>query len=361
MKKFSMWLFAAVMAVVLPFSLTSCGGEEPGGGGDGGDDGNKPDDVKKETVSFLQGGYFGDVAGNGTAVYLLAFGTGDITMSAEGPVGNKGDYISLQIFSTETGTMFPEVGEYKSAGTYMAGSILPGNLFNQDGQESVVGSYVYVFEGGQAVDYKLIKVANMTLTGGAANATVEFNVVFADGSKAAYSFKGAMPVTSEVRDPYELESESVVTVEETIGNVSLSSRDYPDYGLRSVYIEMMGADFEANLELYANLEGSINGTYSIDDTKTLGSCLASQGVEGDQAYPSFAYYFDDEHYVVDAWFFVEGTVTISDESIVVNATSAKGSTVKVTYNGEWSVVASASMPSKRMSIPNVPKFVPYVK
>ena len=123
-------------------------------------------------------------------------------------------------------------------------------------------------------------------------------------------------------------------------SVTLDESYFEEYG--DVYVDAENADNQViSLDItdYGYADGVFTpGTYEINDTYEDGTVYAGYYYidEEDEEYqfivPSFAGVLDNEDYVDKVWYIVSGTVTISDDVIVVDAVNSLGKSVTATIH-----------------------------
>ncbi len=330
MKKMSMWLYAMVFALVLPFSLISCGGDEP-------DKGKEEDKGETIAMDYLYGDYQGDAVGTGSAAYMLEFSTGDLFIG-QNTMEGSGEYI-IVAFTSDKHDLFPAEGTYTTDKTM-------GEPFwimqGSDTQQGPNPSSIYNVVDGQVEGYSLITDCEMTISGNAANAKVSLTLVNEEGKKVTYTYSGELPIVDN--GPYSIESDATVNETKTMTSALVSAT--PAQGYRQVDIELRENDFIAFLSLFVAESGSITGTYPITKEYDLGVCAASQGVYGASVTPSICGTLGSDGGLADVWFLAGGEVVVADDKITVNATSVKGSKFNLTYNGTWTLEGGAFVPQK---------------
>lgn len=155
-----------------------------------------------------------------------------------------------------------------------------------------------------------------------------------------YTFNVQAPVEIAPAYTYDWEPDVTTTIDFTA--TKLSTEDAIEDG--GVYYIILDCE-EHELILEYNTEALTGGkipagTYNIDSTYGEGTFSASIGGDDNYDYGCFlATGFDEEGYYSMTYYLVSGTVTVSYAedgamTVVVNATSAKGSTIKATYVGK---------------------------
>lgn len=206
----------------------------------------------------------------------------------------------------------------------------------------VYGDYTYVAELS-ATDTAFFAAvdADFTVTVAADNTiTVAGTILFQSEEDATdipeYTF--TMTADGSTAGGMEYDSEDEDYVENFLNYDIVIEEDYQGqhynyielYGV--VYVEASNAN-DATILMEFNVgkdaEGLTLGTYTINDTEAVGTVTASPGVQNNSVYPSYAGYVDDEGYLtVPLWFMEEGTVTVTNGSIVVNAKNSYGRTIR---------------------------------
>lgn len=135
-------------------------------------------------------------------------------------------------------------------------------------------------------------------------------------------------------NPYEDEPEEQSTMNFTATNIDATYTTYAEYSMSEGFFTI--SDSEKAIDLYLSLamNADYKGSFPINDTYMNNTILASDGFQYDEPQPSCMYNIGaGETKVAPYYFFASGTVTITENSITINATSHFGSTINATYNG----------------------------
>ena len=205
-------------------------------------------------------------------------------------------------------------------GTY---SILDGTI---DGNSSYVIFTEEDFDMFEAMDLAIEKVTEGYKISG--SATGFFN-------DYTFEYKGELAMVSPYS--YDWEPDEVTTINYTATDYTVSNYA-EDYGIAYFFLD--NAEYSLCLEYNTStFKGNSlpAGTYNIDYTGNEGTFTASVGGDDEYDYGSYiAAGFDEDGYYSYAYYLISGTVTVSydDEgamTIAVNATTAKGSMVNISY------------------------------
>ena len=137
-------------------------------------------------------------------------------------------------------------------------------------------------------------------------------------------------------------------------NLTMTTAQYEDYTVSLVLADNEVVDYADNWAEFYFIADAFDtkipaGTYPINDTRALGTFMASPGGDDDSDIPCYLGVPADEEGYYDPYYMVSGTVTVSENgSIAVNATSYYGSTLIITYTVqeqgiEHTAVKSAGM------------------
>ena len=205
-------------------------------------------------------------------------------------------------------------------------------------------SYVVIYDYEADDDTELsVTDGKVTITDNNGTITLVGELLASDGNLYTVNYTGSYGVYEE--DPYSYEPDDVVTINENFATFEIDS-NYIDYGTLDYYFN--GEKGFAYLEFNTTTLPADNdmplpvGTYKIDDSGSANTFSASAGYNSayEADVPSFyGVYTDDGESYEDTYYFVDGTVTVTKKdgvyTIVVNATSFKGSTFTGTYTYEY--------------------------
>ncbi|MBR1808896.1 MAG: hypothetical protein IJ776_05880 [Paludibacteraceae bacterium] len=183
--------------------------------------------------------------------------------------------------------------------------------------------------------------ANVTVSTKDGLITIAGSILTEDNALYTVNYTGVYGIYEA--DPYQYEPDEVTTITEEASEMELDT-SYLDYNVIEMILYTDNGFFDLAYVASAapeNLEMPLAvGTYNItDEPEAEGDFLASEGYDGEYDAPSFyGIWSGDEGYYDETYYLVGGTVTVAINgniyTITVNATSAKGSTVNVTYTYE---------------------------
>ncbi len=376
MRKLILFIHASLIAL----ALISCGGNEP--------DVNKDPDDGKDTVvtdaseaRLYKCDYYGDSYGNGGENFVISFLTEDLY--AQGAVlQGAGSWVTLNINAKSHVDWYPATGEYKfvdNSETIPVGTAMAG--FEVDlGVGSGMEPGAYIFSGGTyarrfkengSQDIVYVVDGSVVVKGSRMNAEIIMDLVYNDGTNAKYLFKGAIEDVDDCTDlgggeggeggddilggiggDYSYEPDQPAIFEKEFTSINMKNYgDYYENGATTYYFTLRNDDhsFGGHVVFFADANStSPVGTYEINTSGNVGSCQASPGGDESYDYPSFIYTDIIESGYTTAFYLRSGTLTITENSIEINAMTKKGSAVKLTYSGD--VVADPV--STSMAIPH---------
>lgn len=214
--------------------------------------------------------------------------------------------------------------------------------------ESIDADYSGAYGAG-ATDPASAVEATLTISTSGETITMSGTMLSEDNIYYTFSYTGGYGVIEIEDDSYMYEPDEVIEIDEEFSELKADTDYVEDYGTLDiylykdesfVYLEYITSEVpeDLNMPLAA-------GEYMIDDSGAAGTFSASAGWSSTYEYdfPSFYGIYDEggaaEGYYEDTYYFVDGKVTVTKEdgiyTIVVNATSAKGSTFTGTYTYEY--------------------------
>ncbi len=337
MKKIFYGFMAVVMAVVMSFGFVSCGND------------NKPD--KGEKATLLRAFYWGDYYKNQGENFMIYFCSGTVELDEEEIAVGSGYWICVDLNATGKEGLFPANAKYPVSvdQTPDTGFIAPGYA---DPAMVVYGTYVMNLVDGLPVDTFYVVDGYLDVKGSADDAKFELSFVLDNGDKLLFNSEGATEVIDMSEDggtggggfvpDYSDERDEVKNVDIAISAVQVE--DYGDYYMnntKNYTLQFINADetWGGNVEFFANVDAnSPVGTYKVDMTYAEGTVLESAGEEYD--IPSYIYGDISDQSYGSVYYIVDGTMTVTENTITFNFTTAKGSTFKATYEGVIDVLST---------------------
>ena len=212
--------------------------------------------------------------------------------------------------------------------------------------ESLDPEYTYVVLGALTGDGDEVTAleANLKITTNGDQITLEGNILGDNNVNYTFSFTGAYGIYNP--DPYQYEPDEATTINETSVELDYYGDYISEYGYAEIYLYTENGFFDLAYVASAAAENTEMplevGTYEFTNVPQKdGDFIASEGYDADYEYdyPSFyGVYSDDEGHYDDTYYLASGTVTVAINgnlyTITVDAISAKGSKVKVTYTYE---------------------------
>ncbi|MCQ2342614.1 MAG: hypothetical protein MJZ75_03865 [Paludibacteraceae bacterium] len=246
-------------------------------------------------------------------------------------VNPDGTYnLQLDLFDGATWLPYMVVFIYPSSDTDISGT------YNADNENvGIESSYFYFGEGDDDYDYMGDDFTmTITKTGSTYSVSGSFTSFF---DEIAYTFSANnIELVAEDAYNFDFEPDEVITINYTPTSYELDDSDFDTYGVLYAYLD--GSEYQMVLEF--NVDNEIAqipaGVYPIDATYAPNTVTASPGGDDMYDYGSYIMTDIDEEGYGAAYYLVSGTVTVSYDqdgamTIAVAATTAKGSTVDVTY------------------------------
>lgn len=108
---------------------------------------------------------------------------------------------------------------------------------------------------------------------------------------------------------------------------------FAEYGVVDLYITAADGGSALYLEFYPTANDIPNGSYPINGTYEAPSVFASLGYSAEYQMDIPSYYAEIEgQYYGDTWYFVSGTVTVSDNQIIIAAKNSYDKDINITVN-----------------------------
>lgn len=320
MKKYISLLFFFVS--LLSVALVSCG-DQPDVPDDGDNDKDTtavtpPVDFEKVTAEdyTVKCAYFGEV--DGAHKFAISIQNRDVLQLFGQIIGGSGDIYSLEIYSTSQKEMIPELTRYEIGGTkapYMAKGT--GNS----------GSAVLVVDEEKAPQgtSTAVKSGSITIAKEGADYRLDIDIKLADGTSRAISYTGAMepvdagPYSKEDAEVTQFEFQDAQFEQSNIGQQVNQNTDVISFSI-----------FSSNGEgeiwiLVPKGETNLAHEYKFSSSGEPWTAYASPGEVNGVPHPSYV------AQVIKLYFLTGGTLTIdASGSVSVDATTAKGSTFKMT-------------------------------
>lgn len=323
-KLFRNAIFAAAAAVV----VASCNNQTPEPTPE-----PTPDPVTPvETVALYSAGYWGDYYETGTENFYFIFLSDEAMVGSTG-VEAAGTVYFLDIVSATQTNLFPASGTY----TFDANSSGTANTF------TAVSSSISVYDDDLNETEVLFTAGTVTISTSAAGYLIEATVTGDDGKEYKFRYDG--PVAASDNTPYGSEPETVSTLNLTM--TSFTGTNYEDYyslGTDDIEIVLESATSGAAIECFGPLGSTTlpTGSYSFARTGAEYTILSSTGYNSQYGYmtPSYVVTDDGSYY-----FLQSGTMTVTASGLTLNATSAKGSTINISYSGAMDLSSAAGAPS----------------
>lgn len=132
---------------------------------------------------------------------------------------------------------------------------------------------------------------------------------------------------------YDTDKDLTATFTEGVDEFEWDTDYFASYGVVDLYITAADGGSALYLEFYPTADDVPNGTYPIDGTYEAPSVFASLGYSAEYQMDIPSYYAEIEgQYYGDTWYFVSGTVTVSDNQIIIAAKNSLNKNVNITVN-----------------------------
>ena len=324
-------------------------------GGGSTDDGNKDKENATQLVEVYDAYYSHELVQGVSNDYWMSFFTTEIDKEEGYPKGSC-EFVVFEFFPTTIENGFP-VGNYFFAEEPQDGYAWAGWEYEEYWAQ---GSFVYLMEDGEVFEVKYMVSGEVEVTGTASNAEVFADVVFDDGSKATYYYKGKLKFedydvetgggTGSGNGGYTFDYEPTDAGEYDVTFdycQVYNNGDFYSTGSDFISLYLNGEEWMAVYDLFAPLGSGedIYGTYTIEDGKYDGwyGVPSSGGTEEGDTPSFFGTDFTGDGYYMTAYYVVSGTVVIAEDGVTIDATTYYGSKIKASYVGDVSVIADAQV------------------
>ena len=297
--------------------------------------------------------------------FWMSFLTEDVEISADGyNIYGTGEFVYFEIFPEIVEKNFP-VGKFILKEDIEDGYAWAGAEGEDGGYVISQGCFVYVVEDGDVVDAKYMVSGYVEVSGTASNAEVFADVVFDDGSKATYYYKGKLrfeDYDAETGDgtgsgnggyTFDYEPTDAGEFDVTFDYCQVyNNGDFYSTGSDFVTLYLNGAEWMAVYDLFAPLGSGedVYGTYTIVDGKYDEWCgvPSSGGTEEGDTPSFFGTDFTGDGYYMTAYYVVSGTVVIAEDGVTIDATTYYGSKIKASYVGDVNVMTEDTQVARPM-------------
>ena len=287
--------------------------------------------------------------------YWMSFFTTEIDKEEGYPKGSC-EFVVFEFFPTTIENGFP-VGNYFFAEEPQDGYAWAGWEYEEYWAQ---GSFVYLMEDGEVFEVKYMVSGEVEVIGTGSNAEVFADVVFDDGSKATYYYKGKLKFEDYDAETgggtgsgnggytFDYEPTDAGEYDVTFDYCQVyNNGDFYSTGSDFISLYLNGEEWMAVYDLFAPLGSGedIYGTYTIEDGKYDGwyGVPSSGGTEEGDTPSFFGTDFTGDGYYMTAYYVVSGTVVIAEDGVTIDATTYYGSKIKASYVGDVSVIADAQV------------------
>ena len=337
-------------------------------GGGSTDDGNKDKENATQLVEVYDAYYSHKVVEGVSNDFWMSFLTDDVEISADGyKIYGTGEFVYFEVFPKTVTNNFP-VGKFILQADPKDDYAWAGSKYDMGldyGYEEGVyvisqGCFAYIIEDDEVVDTKYMLSGYVEVTGTASNAEVFADVVFDDGSKATYYYKGKLKFEDYDAETgggtgsgnggytFDYEPTDAGEYDVTFDYCQVyNNGDFYSTGSDFISLYLNGEEWMAVYDLFAPLGSGedIYGTYTIEDGKYDGwyGVPSSGGTEEGDTPSFFGTDFTGDGYYMTAYYVVSGTVVIAEDGVTIDATTYYGSKIKASYVGDVSVIADAQV------------------
>lgn len=329
------------------------------------DDSEKNKENATQLVEVYDAYYSHKVVEGVSNDFWMSFLTEDVEISADGyNIYGTGEFVYFEIFPEIVEKNFP-VGKFILKEDIEDGYAWAGAEGEDGGYVISQGCFVYVVEDGDVVDAKYMVYGYVEVSGTASNAEVFADVVFDDGSKATYYYKGKLrfeDYDAETGDgtgsgnggyTFDYEPTDAGEFDVTFDYCQVyNNGDFYSTGSDFVTLYLNGAEWMAVYDLFAPLGSGedIYGTYTIEDGKYDGwyGVPSSGGTEEGDTPSFFGTDFTGDGYYMTAYYVVSGTVVIAEDGVTIDATTYYGSKIKASYVGDVNVMTEDTQVARPM-------------
>lgn len=307
-------------------------------------------DSKPESynVTFYKASYLGSADYNANS-YELSFRVGNVEWDGVSYT-NDGTLVHLQLVSPSGTKDMPAAGTYAVVASCdgSANQALAGKLDNS----SYTGTFVTTVTNGTPAVEPIVE-GTVVVSGTKDAARVELQITDAEGKEVVYVYSGAIACEDlsgegeeggEDTGDYQYEPNEVSTFDITCNEVIQFYDLGNDTEVGARRYQLVLYDGNTNrvwIEFYANPDGTMPvGEYPLSKTWKEGAAAASHGFENGFDTGCFVNtdFVKSTNYFKISYYLVSGKLVVKENSVSLNAKSKKGSTFKVAYSGELSVV-----------------------
>ena len=329
------------------------------------DDSEKNKENATQLVEVYDAYYSRKVVEGVSNDFWMSFLTEDVEISADGyNIYGTGEFVYFEIFPEIVEKNFP-VGKFILKEDIEDGYAWAGAEGEDGGYVISQGCFVYVVEDGDVVDAKYMVSGYVEVSGTASDAEVFADVVFDDGSKATYYYKGKLRFedfdagigggSGGGNGGYTFDCEPMEASEfdVTFDYCQVyNNGDFYSTGSDFVTLYLNGAEWMAVYDLFAPLGSGedVYGTYTIVDGKYDEWCgvPSSGGTEEGDTPSFFGTDFTGDGYYMTAYYVVSGTVVIAEDGVTIDATTYYGSKIKASYAGDVNVMTDDTQVARPM-------------
>ena len=329
------------------------------------DDSEKNKENATQLVEVYDAYYSHKVVEGVSNDFWMSFLTEDVEISADGyNIYGTGEFVYFEIFPEIVEKNFP-VGKFILKEDIEDGYAWAGAEGEDGGYVISQGCFVYVVEDGDVVDAKYMVSGYVEVSGTASNAEVFADVVFDDGSKATYYYKGKLRFEDYDAETgggtgsgnggytFDYEPTDAGEFDVTFDYCQVyNNGDFYSTGSDFVTLYLNGAEWMTVYDLFAPLGSGedVYGTYTIVDGKYDEWCgvPSSGGTEEGDTPSFFGTDFTGDGYYMTAYYVVSGTVVIAEDGVTIDATTYYGSKIKASYVGDVNVMTEDTQVARPM-------------
>ena len=326
------------------------------------DDSEKNKENATQLVEVYDAYYSHKVVEGVSNDFWMSFFTTEIDKEEGYPKGSC-EFVVFEFFPAAIENGFP-IGNYSFAEEPQDGYAWVGWEYEEYWAQ---GSFVYFMEDGEVFEVKYMVSGEVEIIGTGSNAEVFADVVFDDGSKATYYYKGKLRFEDFDAGiggssgggnggyTFDYEPTDAGEFDVTFDYCQVyNNGDFYSTGSDFVTLYLNGAEWMAVYDLFAPLGSGedVYGTYTIVDGKYDEWCgvPSSGGTEEGDTPSFFGTDFTGDGYYMTAYYVVSGTVVIAEDGVTIDATTYYGSKIKASYVGDVSVIADAQVARPMQSV-----------
>lgn len=347
MKKTFRNFFAAMsVLMVAAFAFTSCNdGTNP-------DDPDKDKDKESKVEYNAIGGNFG-ADENGIYEIIIELDDKNVTIDDQGNItGGNGNIISMYFVASACDeNLFPAKGKYEVKEATQTLPTPPALLAGLDQQGQIGGSLVAVVEDGVATTKKVLS-GSIDFSASGTEVSISGTLKLEDGTDVKVEYNGVVDMMDA--NPYSMESKTPTTK-----NITATECEVLKQAAQGGDLYVLGLYSDAGdqfVSMFGVEEGQedIKGQYPLAPGLYLDAAVASSGVQNGAPTPTLLVCADQS-----VFFLTDGTLEIADKKITFSGKSYYGSTVTVTYEGEWTVTdaSQSGAPERIMNTKSANRFV----